>query len=65
MLLSTMFNNVNKAKERPNNRPLAIAFLSPPFPKNDAFSLNDFKRPSYKNIIECSAFFLKPTDSGV
>lgn len=60
-----MFNNVNKAKERPNNRPLAIAFLSPPFPKNDAFSLNDFKRPSYKNIIECSAFFLKPTDSGV
>ena len=32
MLLSTMFNNVDKAKERPNNRPLAIVFLSTPFP---------------------------------
>lgn len=63
MLLTTMFNNENKAKERPDNRPLAIAF-SPPFPKNDAFSLTDFKRPSYKNIIErCVSF--TATDSGV
>lgn len=53
MLLSTMFNNVNNAKERPNNRPLAIPFLSLPFPKNDVFSLNDFKRPCIKNIIGC------------
>lgn len=56
MLLTTMFNNMNKAKERPHNRPLAIAFLYSPFPKNGAFSLSDFKRPSYKNIIECSEF---------
>lgn len=65
MLLSTKFNAVNKAKERPNNRPLAIAPAPhSSFPKNDAFSLNDFKRPSYKNIIECSVCF-RPTDSGV
>lgn len=43
-----MFNDVNKAKERQNNKALAlaIAFLSPSIPENDAFSLHDFKRSS-------------------
>lgn len=57
-------NSLNKANCSLTMGHWAWLFL-PLVPKNDAFFLSDFKRPSYKNIIVCSLHYRHPnTETG-